>query len=1578
MRYPPTPHYQPSSYEPGQNEQEVADTTIDDDDQEEYDANTALQFPGIRNLHDEGQPILYRTMQRYLEREAQFFQGFTADDIADVERHFADAKVRIQFSINPSLQPPNDQLNIINYRREIEDVCQERFGLTFRGGLLEHGQQLLGDPLQRTIQAWAAPRRGYLFLRDISVVMIYQYAGVLDNGLSFHQLECRNPSKTSPGDLMCALRALGATDAIVQSHTRMSRTHGPRDHWAAIGCINWPSEGHYRFRLVFPSQSMAETVYANFRQHMAGPDRLDLVPPSMKLTPLRDLCWDNPISTFFHPHATSAATLVDTKVRIGRLPPLTTTDDILAALRGSHLPTPDVDITGDGYATLTFDTPAPIAFLWSTSGPHGETRLYIRDIAVHLHILTGRPRRSTAPLHRHRHAGHHSHSALQHPAAEGQHQQHQPQTQAWQLPLQRHPQQVHGHTTDLNLYLRRELSTYVDQRIVSATTPLRQEVESLRADKEALAALVSASSAAFSTLDARLLEERRLREAAELLQAKDNRLSAEAHIRLNTVVTQHESQQAALTARLPYLESSVHTLLQAMQSVSHLHDPYSSDDSNNSELLDARIAEALQTPLPLSTPDINPPRQRRRRRAWRIHRLPLPPPDADTARHQLDNILRRESLKGEAYIGDPGQPPPPGLLLDSLRIAAININKNTYGKLGDELATWFRANALDFLIIADSDLPAHKATHLWTSTPSGSPTPHLMAVSNHRVSVLYDIQRWHSRIDARRTTYSPSGCSISICIRLGKGSLLTLIGTYCQDSPASHRETTEQEWQWLTQATTKIPGHHHSVIMGGYFNTYGTNPLDRSAPQPRAGPSLDIGTAFQRWIQSIGLLSTFRYRHPNRQRYTYARNNTAVTLDDIYISAQSAHKLSASGIWLHTIHSSDHAGTPFLALALCPGDHTPSRLSGVQPIRVVNTRYLTKGDISTFGEHTSQLLLEGRLPPLITAPPHMQPRRGPRKKLPTGLKGLIPPTGPHGGMAQMNPQSKPSPTNMLAPLRSYSTGLRQLQDNWIPPAEKTARPRHLDTGLHSDRLQVPHYVRDWLLHDMDRPDVVAQAFQSPTGTTWDTYHYDEDMQARCDRSLRTRVSPGHEGVSQELWIAAPACIRERERTIINLILRTGLVPPILGRKQMIYLAKSATAHGVVNLDPGLPPWRPITVQSALSSRIFTVIRDYISPCIPNEELQHGFQRDRTVQDAAVLTSLLIERAERRQEELFLISKDCLKCFDRIPGWVMEYIYRKLGVPSLPRQLMAHFLGASQIDIRTAFGWLDGGIREFGLGQGSILAVMHIGYYMDVLIRQHQGGTDPVQISHSQHPQGPRTRTISSLLFVDDALDISTSYSGIQDRVRISNQLTGQSASGGVFGADKSFLFYLSPHAYPTVALNDGLGNPQPIRVVAPSEGFRHLGIHQGTHNQWEETTRTVWLKLNTQAAAIAPRGLGKKELQYIINAVWIPSVLYRTAISDAISITPALDILFRKTARRVLRLPHDHPNSWFYDHTDGLGLVHCERFSHSQRLYQFLRIANDCGSPAHDCGSPAHDILMESLESYQTESGLTDHPLAFR
>ncbi|ETV78654.1 hypothetical protein H257_08145 [Aphanomyces astaci] len=602
----------------------------------------------------------------------------------------------------------------------------------------------------------------------------------------------------------------------------------------------------------------------------------------MKPLPLRELCWDNPASTFFHPQTTSAVTLVDTKVRIGRPPQLTTiTEDTLAALRGSRLPTPDVDITGDGYATLTFDTPAPIAFLWTN--PVTASPISTHGIAPAANPSTHPPLAGTYGARTHTRAVPVDTAARDNTPAPP------PST-----PPRRTTHPRPGNCPSSATRLR------------SPDPTQTSEVESLQAAKEALTALVSASSAAFSTLDARLIEERHLREAAELLQAEDNRLRTKAHIRLNTAVAQHESQQAALAARLPYFESGASGLYlptptapmppvtdssenllvseedeptalgqgpdnkwtrsrtnrwrQTNRGVSdqtddtpatplvwnmvdpeptalvlllsplaaathllspppplpplltpplhpaipvltfgHLPDPYSSD-SNNSELLDARTADALQPPPP-NAPDTISPRKRHRRRTLRIQRLPLPPlrptqPDTNSITCSGVNPSKKPTLVTQARHPH---------LIDSLRIASTNINKNTYGKLGDELATWFHASALDFLI---SPTPTFPHTR-----PHNSGPPHPVAASHLTLwpSVTTESAScmicWHARIDARRTSYFPSGRSISICVRLGKGSLLTLIGTYCQDPPAAHREATDQEWQWLAQATTQTTGH---------------------------------------------------------------------------------------------------------------------------------------------------------------------------------------------------------------------------------------------------------------------------------------------------------------------------------------------------------------------------------------------------------------------------------------------------------------------------------------------------------------------------------------------------------------------------------------------------------------------------------------------------------------------------------------------------------------------------------------------------------------------------------------------------
>ncbi|KAE9080651.1 hypothetical protein PF005_g23385 [Phytophthora fragariae] len=407
------------------------------------------------------------------------------------------------------------------------------------------------------------------------------------------------------------------------------------------------------------------------------------------------------------------------------------------------------------------------------------------------------------------------------------------------------------------------------------------------------------------------------------------------------------------------------------------------------------------------------------------------------------------------------------------------------------------------------------------------------------------------------------------------------------------------------------------------------------------------------------------------------------------------------------------------------------------------------------------------------------------------------------------------------------------------------------------------------------------------------------MQAAIDRQLKQHVAPGNGGVSQEMWVAAPAEVRRRERRVIELILRTGLAPKILRRKQMIFLPKAQAVDPTLDNSKGLPPRRPITVQSAFANRVFLVIKHFVENGIPSSPLQHGFRRDRSVADAAILTTLLIERAKEIFEPLLLVSKDCLKCYDRIPSWVMELLYLGMGVSETARRLMIDFLGPGGISVRTAFGWLTTGEREFGIGQGSILAILHIGFYMDCLQDQLAKCSDPVQIRHHQEGHGI---DIGSTMFVDDQLDVSTSYNCLLDRARITNLFTGKFATGGVFGSAKSFQMYIAEPEkhYPAVLLNDGRGTPQPVQVVAPEQGFKHLGIYQAGEDQWAASLEPAWQKLVSDADRVKCLGLTLPEFRYVVNHIWIPRLRYRMVLGGAIGMAAKVDIFIRQVARAVL------------------------------------------------------------------------------
>ncbi|KAF1775505.1 hypothetical protein GQ600_17023 [Phytophthora cactorum] len=156
-------------------------------------------------------------------------------------------------------------------------------------------------------------------------------------------------------------------------------------------------------------------------------------------------------------------------------------------------------------------------------------------------------------------------------------------------------------------------------------------------------------------------------------------------------------------------------------------------------------------------------------------------------------------------------------------------------------------------------------------------------------------------------------------------------------------------------------------------------------------------------------------------------------------------------------------------------------------------------------------------------------------------------------------------------------------------------------------------------------------------------------------------------------------------------------------------------------------------------------------------MQHGFKNNRTVIDAALLVALLIERA--------LSNTKAYSWFLKIAASV------SIGfLADVPRRLMMNLLQHGVADVRTAFGWLSTGFREFAIGQGPILSILHIACYMNCLQKQLAQCPDPVSIVN--HQEGHEIG-ISSTLFVDDRLGVTTFQRGIHARAAVTTLVTGK-------------------------------------------------------------------------------------------------------------------------------------------------------------------------------------------------------------
>ncbi|CAK4933603.1 unnamed protein product [Aphanomyces euteiches] len=773
----------------------------------------------------------------------------------------------------------------------------------------------------------------------------------------------------SPNELRTAFRALGSPDYIVCSHSRNGDTRRT-ERWPSIGYINRRSNKLFKFRVMFPNQAITEQVYSNYHALRRTQSTHEAIPNSFQLRPLSDLNWDQPTRTLYNPLLPSNSHLRDTKLGLSPLPLTVRVADIAQVIMDHVFDNTDVDITGT-VATITFYNSDIRDIAWHA---WRANPLIVRGHVLAVSALTGplqQPPPSSALLTCHD-CGRLGHIASECTVFQELDDHGRPiRRQATPAPNTPYdpaskPQGTAGDTL-ASYDVRRLQERFL--RMEAETKRHSEELAKVKAENAAQQAQLAEQAAQLAKRAEHHVATQQTLEVQARVQAQaaEDRQAMKANIaQAIALLTQAASSSAPLATPPPIISKTStrasHTAagdagIPVLHHTSFGHaGPSSSDDSANSEYSDHR----LQATSPVATTLRRSQRGPHRRKPWRPAKHLLSPPQLGTDWSPTDAIRTREA-RYESFLGHPVSLPD---TRDSvLRVATTNINKNTKTKIYAELGDWFIANQLDFAILADADL-GEQPFHIWCAQTNGTSRPGLATLSASRVAILYDYQRWHSRLQLTATTTSPSGRSIAIHRRLGQRGKLTLLGTYCPASPHTCRTETIQEWDWLAEHTPP-PAPRTLVLLAEDFNTYGTNSLDRSSPAQRSHASTAMGEAFESWQQLHNWTSTFRYLHPQIPRYTYARAGTAVALDDILIQTRTAHCIQASGIWTGSLHSSDHIGTPITQIALDHGWSSSTQLKGVRPIRVVNTRNTTDADMAQFTQHTNHLLQTQQLPPLI-------------------------------------------------------------------------------------------------------------------------------------------------------------------------------------------------------------------------------------------------------------------------------------------------------------------------------------------------------------------------------------------------------------------------------------------------------------------------------------------------------------------------------------------------------------------------------------------------------------------------------------
>ena len=402
------------------------------------------------------------------------------------------------------------------------------------------------------------------------------------------------------------------------------------------------------------------------------------------------------------------------------------------------------------------------------------------------------------------------------------------------------------------------------------------------------------------------------------------------------------------------------------------------------------------------------------------------------------------------------------------------------------------------------------------------------------------------------------------------------------------------------------------------------------------------------------------------------------------------------------------------------------------------------------------------------------------------------------------------------------------------------------------------------------------------------------------KCMRKGKAPDRQGVLIEMLLHAGESVLQDLAIFYNGIIQTGIIPETWRESFFTLLHK-----GGDSIDPN--NWRPIAVLSIpyklLARIVFNRIRGILDAQQSQE--QFGFQKKRSTSDAMIVAESLISQSLEFNVDLWLVSVDLRKAFDRVEHGPLFEALQRQGLPAC----YIHLLRAIYKD---QYGLVGDNLRfpiTRGVRQGDVLSPLLFNCVLEDAMRMWKEKLNSHGVATSDDDAGNR---LTNVRFADDLLLFARS---LEEAISMLDMLTETLKAYGLeLNVKKTKILSTTVTQQDTVLVDSAEGF---VEVVAASRSHKYLGrawpgnLRIRGQVALDHRMACAWAKFRSLSHSLTNKHVNIKLRLKLFNATVTPAATYCLETCPLTrSQLNQLDIVQRRMLRRMVGWVMDSEDSW--------------------------------------------------------------------